>query len=304
MTAHTWRPDAHFMSMACRPAEPAGKGPSARDRLAAALAELSGGKACRLWAAPGQERPRLAAGSPSVLATTLEIDGTGRLKATPLRAWCAEQAGQAHEGAGLVLVDNAQVGPWLARPIEAGADAVLEDLSSWVGVGGQAVIARTDALLAAALDELGIAEDGPSLPEEACREALRQLPLAALRTQRRSDGALAVASYLKAHPAVAWVSYPGLADDPANDAARRALDHGFGPLVTFGLVAGSPKAQEVLSRAQSLRCLEPASPAKPLTCARCDATLLCSLPWPGGMLIQVGLEEALDIVDDLEQALA
>jgi hypothetical protein len=184
-----------------------------------------------------------------LVARTLWADDDGRLRVWPLRAWLA-----GHEGA-FTAVWNAGATPYLCRPLQRGADVTVEDLRAWtppalleaagfdprgaeplpvVVARGDAARRRWDAWAAEALPE---ACSGAGRP---CDDPARALLAGGLATlslvvQRRCDTALALAHYLAAHPRVAWVSYPGLEGDPANDAARRTLEHGFGPQVAFGL---------------------------------------------------------------------
>ena len=60
----------------------------------------------------------------------------------------------------------------------------------------------------------------------------------ALRQEKHSENALEVASYLKNHPAVAWVNYPGLEDHPSHALAEKYLKGKYGALLGFGIKGG------------------------------------------------------------------
>ena len=67
---------------------------------------------------------------------------------------------------------------------------------------------------------------------------LQGLETLELRVQKHSENAFAVAKFLKKHPAVNWVSYPGLEEDPAHGVASKYLKNGYGALVGFGIKGG------------------------------------------------------------------
>lgn len=313
------RPDRSFDTLAC------GAAPGAPDGLCATLASLAGGACCALLEpraaavlagahAPGGgvrgtvegKGPGRPSGLPGVeVRATLAMGGDGRVAVESLRAWLA----QGRDGDVLRVVLNGAAGPYLCRPLQMGADAVVEDLRmsvppallSAAGLGDGstgspclAAVCRSEgawealeARLAAAVDGGPVARGlGPAV-DALLAEALATL---SLRAQRRSDTALVAAHYLAAHAGVAWVSYPGLPDDPANDAARRSLEHGFGPLVAFGPAAGKEVAL-------------PPAPAG-MWQAGCDRSTLAAGSLPGSYVLAAGLESPLDVVGALERMLA
>lgn len=241
-----------------------------------------------------------------------------RLRATPLR----QQARELREAAGgdaLLVADDSLANPWLCRPLAMGFDAVVEDLRPWLGLDACAIIAGSEDVLARVLACAGVeagepAEAGVDAPTRmgelggdpaAWDRALERLALTSLCTQRRCDTALAVAHYLVMHPAVAWVSYPGLPDDPANDAARRVLEHGFGSRLTFGLVGERAAAAALCEAAGHVPGQAAAGP-----CGRrvgetpLSPTLVEALGEGDALLLRAGLETPLDVVQTLEGLLA
>lgn len=289
-------PEAHFDALCCRGA----------GGLADVLARLAGARWCVVLSEHAVGERALAACGERTLGAG--DDGRLLVGAVPPARTAVPAVDDSHactpplpEG-GLRVVDNSAVGPWMRRPLAKGADVVVERLSEWLGLAGVAVYARTDAAGSTFLEGAGLTgcAGGPSVPLDGL--ASLALGTASLRMQRRCDTALVLASYLAAHPAVAWVSYPGLAQDPAHDEAHRALEHGAGPLVTFGLVPGV-EAAGVLERAAALPCLAPAAPdAAPDAPFACDLTRLA--PASGGaLLVDAGLETPMDVVRDLEVAL-
>lgn len=82
---------------------------------------------------------------------------------------------------------------------------------------------------------------GPCLNPFAAQQLLLGIETLSLRVQRHVDNALALARWLRSHPAVGWVSYPGLEDHPSHQIAKRLLRNGFGGVLAFGLKGASPE---------------------------------------------------------------
>jgi O-acetylhomoserine (thiol)-lyase len=177
-----------------------------------------------------------------------------------------------------LIIDNTfGAGGYLCRPIEHGADIVVESATKWIGghgtsIGGLIVDAgRFDwgngrfpmfTEPAPGYHGLNFWETfGPDSPFgniafaiRARVEGLRDLGPAAspfnsflflqgletlsLRAQRHVDNTLALAEWLDAHPAVDWVNYPGLPGHPYHERARRYLRNGYGAVLTFGIRGG------------------------------------------------------------------
>lgn len=223
-------------------------------------------------------------------------------------------------GAALAVILNGHAGPYLCRPLAMGADVVVEDawLAGLPGAacahGARLFVARTQRA-AEEFAERVRAAAGPdscgALPAPLDKALACGLPTLSLRTQRRCDTALAVAHYLALHPLVAWASYPGLPDDPSNDPARRSLEHGFGPLVSFGvragrLAAGAPDGEGLAARAPGDADARPAlaDGARPVSAAGLGAlSRVRRGPVAGTYLVECGLEDALDVVEALERLL-
>ena len=274
-------PDRNFATIAC------GRGDAAR-----VLARLEFGTVCALLTAEAAGRAFCACAAQAPLPglearQTLPIDDRGRFDVPPLRAWLASPRAQ---GGCLRAVLNRGAGPYLCRPLQMGADVVVEDLSDLTGgaMRGAAVAARTQGALEAFLRLSGADAAAQQASPDLQERLATWLPLLALETQARSDRALVAAQYLSCHPLVAWVSYPGLAADASNDMARRALEHGFGWRVAFGLAQDVPQ------------------PSLDLWGEGARRPHGSSLEALGerAVLLNCGLEEALDIVGALETAVA
>src|SRR5262249_21349612 len=76
---------------------------------------------------------------------------------------------------------------------------------------------------------------------------LQGLETLGLRQQRHSESALAIARFLKTHPLVTWVTYPGLPDDPNHQMAAKYLKHGFGSIIGFGIKGGLESGRKFIN---------------------------------------------------------
>ena len=184
----------------------------------------------------------------------------------------------AHEHGIPLVVDNTfGCCGYLCRPVEHGADVVVQSATKWIGghgtsIGGVMVDAGRFDWANGLFPEftepspgyhgLDLWERfGPSSPEgntafatrariEGLRDLgpclspfnafllLQGLETLSLRVQRHVDNALDLARWLESHPGVAWVSYPGLPSHPTHESARRYLSNGFGAVLTFGIRGG------------------------------------------------------------------
>jgi O-acetylhomoserine (thiol)-lyase len=132
-----------------------------------------------------------------------------------------------------------------------------------------------------------------------------------LRIQRHSENALAVARFLEAHPSVAWVRYPGLPSHPAHEPATRYLNGGYGGVLTFGVKGGEDEARAVIAHAKLFSLVANVGDAKSLVIHPWSTTHEQLLPedrlragvTPDLIRLSVGIEDAGDLTEDLDQAL-
>jgi O-acetylhomoserine (thiol)-lyase len=132
-----------------------------------------------------------------------------------------------------------------------------------------------------------------------------------LRMERHSENALAVARFLRDHPKVAWVNYPGLPDHPSHALARNYLSGGFGALVGFGVKGGCEASKKVIERLRLFSHLANIGDAKSLVIHPASTThqqltpeeqAACGVT-PDFIRLSVGIEDIRDIIEDLDQAL-
>ncbi|MGB5099851.1 MAG: O-acetylhomoserine aminocarboxypropyltransferase/cysteine synthase family protein [Methanothrix sp.] len=133
-----------------------------------------------------------------------------------------------------------------------------------------------------------------------------------LRQERHSENALKVARFLKSHPAVAWVNYPGLEEHPSHALAVKYLKGKYNAILGFGIKGGLPAAKKFIESLSLLSHLanigdskslviHPASTThQQLTPAEQEATGVTA----DFIRVSVGIEDVEDIIADLDQALA
>lgn len=137
---------------------------------------------------------------------------------------------------------------------------------------------------------------------------LETLPI---RQRRHSENALAVARWLKTHPRVRWVVYPGLEDDPSHSLAAKYLRKGYGGLVGFGIEGGLEAGRRFINSVKLLSHLANIGDARSLVIHPSSTThqqLTAEEQLAAGVTedyirLSVGLEDVEDIQADMDQAL-
>jgi cystathionine gamma-lyase len=212
-----------------------------------------------------------------------------------------------------VAVDNTFMTPFFQRPLSLGADVVLHSVTKYLNghsdmVGG-ALVTRDEGL-AESLRFLQNAAGAVPGPMD-CWLALRGTKTLAVRMERHERNARELAEFLRTSAAVSRVFYPGLADHPQHDLARRQAS-GFGGMISFIPGDGSLDAGRAVfdrfrlfTRAESLGGVEslvchPAS----MTHASVPRDARIAMGFADGLLrLSVGIEDVSDLRADLEQAL-
>jgi len=215
----------------------------------------------------------------------------------------------AHERGGWCMVDNTFATPYLQQPLGLGADAVVHSATKYLGghsdvVGGAVV--TSDVALAEHLRFIQNSAGAVPSPFD-CFLVQRGLKTLAVRMDRQCANARAVAEFLGDHPAVAAVSYPGLASPPGHDLAKRQM-RDFGAMVSCTLRGGEAAALAVAARtrlftlAESLGAVESLieHPARMTHLSVAGSALAVD---PGLLRLSVGLESIDDLLADLSRAL-
>ncbi len=216
----------------------------------------------------------------------------------------------AHESGAIVVVDNTFATPYLQQPLTQGADIVVHSATKYLGghsdvVGG--FVAVNDDELAEQLRFTQNAAGAIPAPFD-CYLVLRGVKTLAVRMERHCQNARAIVDLLVGHSAVERVLYPQLPDHPGHAAAaKQMLD--FGGMVSFTLAAGKQAAltvadsTEVFTLAESLGAVESLiEHPGAMTHASAAGS---PLEVPDNLVrLSVGIEDAADLVSDLEQALS
>lgn len=215
----------------------------------------------------------------------------------------------AHQNGALLSVDNTFASPYNQRPIEIGADFVVESLTKYInGHGdamGGAIIGKKeylDIIRAQAQVNLG----GTISPFNAWL-IMRGAVTLPLRMQRHNDNALRIARWLEKQPEISFVAYPGLESNKGYEIAEKQMINGFGGVLSFGLKADHDTHNRFV---QNLNIITSA------VSLGHDESLIVFLGenderqylYPeefhnGFFRFSVGIEDADDLIEDLRQAL-
>jgi O-acetylhomoserine (thiol)-lyase len=282
--------------------------------------------------------------TPKTRAIFIETIGNPALDFTDI----AEVAKIAHKHNLPLIVDATFTTPFLLRSIEHGADIVVNSLTKWLGGHGTGIGGIvTDAGKFDWKDKkfklfndpdpnyhgLHWASDLPApLAPIAFALRLRTVPLRNLgacispdnawmflqgieslpvRMERHSSNAMAVAQWLKKHPKVAWVRYPGLTDDPTYATASKYLKKGFGGMVVFGTKGGAAAGEKFINELKLISHLANVGDAKSLALhpsSTSHSQLTEQQQREGGLTpelvrLSIGIEHIDDIKEDIDQAL-
>jgi O-acetylhomoserine (thiol)-lyase len=132
-----------------------------------------------------------------------------------------------------------------------------------------------------------------------------------LRQRRHSENALKVATFLKAHPLVNWVNYPGLPENQYHKIASKYLKRGYGGLVGFGIKGGLEAGKKFIENVKLLSHLANIGDAKSLVIHPASTThqqLTKAEQAATGVTedfirLSIGIEDPEDIIEDIDQSL-
>lgn len=239
----------------------------------------------------------------------LETSSNPRLRIPNLPRLCA----MARQAGALVLVDNTFASPYHCRPLQHGADIVMESLTKFISGHSDVMIGalagRHD--LIEPIRSVAVRMGLVSNPHE-CWLSVRGAETLELRMQRASSNAESLAQFLQAHPRVRKVHYPGLPSHPDHQTAQRVLQNGFAAMLSFEL---EPSRQVVNTLLHNLRHIKLAlSLGGVNTTLSHPATSSHRFLSPGEreqlglhdgfVRMSVGIENLEDLKSDLEQALS
>src|SRR5947209_20093277 len=269
-----------------------------------------------------------------------ETVGNPRLDTLDIQA----VANIAHEHGIPLMVDNTLPTPYLIQPLKHGADIVVHSATKFIGghgtsIGG--VIVDSGKFDWTNGRFPGFVEPDPSYHGLRFVEALGPLayiikarvqllrdlgPAASpfndwlflqgletlpLRMERHSQNAQRIAEFLEDHPAVNWVSYPGLASHPQHEIAAKYHTNGYGAILGFGIKGGLEAGKQLIRHVELFSHLANVGDAKSLISHPASTTHSQLTPeeqvetsLTGDFVrLSVGLETVEDLLDDLDQAL-
>jgi cystathionine gamma-synthase len=216
----------------------------------------------------------------------------------------------AHAAGALVVVDNTFATPYLQQPLALGADIIVHSTTKYCGghsdvIGGALV--TSDDELAERLRFHQNAIGGVPGPFD-CWLVLRGLRTLAVRMERHCDNAERIADYLVGHSRVPEVFFPGLDSHPGHDLAKRQMRR-YGGMVSFRVAGGEQAALDMVGRTKVIILGESLGGVESLiehpgrmTHASVAGT---ALEVPDDLVrFSVGIEDAEDLIADLEQALS
>lgn len=278
--------------------------------------------------------------TPKTKAIFGEIIGNPSLRVLDVEA----VAKVAHDNYIPLIIDNTFASPYLCNPIKWGADIVVHSATKWIGghgttIGGVVVdggnfnwdhpnfpgftepdasyngikYAQTFGNLAFAVKlRVQLLRDfGACLSPQNAFLLLQGLETLHLRVEKHNENALELAKYLQDHPAVEWVSYPGLPDHAAHSLARKYLGKGNGSIVNFGIKGGRDAGRKAIDSIKLWSHVANVGDAKSLIIHPASTThqqltgddLIKSGVTEDLIRLSVGIESLKDLQNDLDQAL-
>lgn len=213
----------------------------------------------------------------------------------------------------IVAVDNTFATPYWQNPLNFGADVVLHSTSKYLGghcdVVGGAILTSNDKIYERVKFCQNAVGSVPG-PMDAFL-VLRGVKTLALRMERHEANAGQIARFLKSHPKVKKVYYPGLAEHPGHEIAKKQM-RGFGGMISFEVKGGLEESKRVCERTEIFSLAESLGGVESLIehpALMTHASVPKEVREEKGISdslirISVGIEDGEDLMADLEQALA
>jgi cystathionine beta-lyase len=214
----------------------------------------------------------------------------------------------------LLCVDNTFATPYLQNPLDLGADFVMHSVTKYLGGHSDVVMGAlvcNDDALANEMYRIQNSSGAVTAPMDSFL-VLRGIKTLHLRVQRHCENGIQIANYLQQHPKVAKVYWPGFETHPNHDVAKKQM-RGFGGMISFTLkgdrledALAFVKNVEIFALAESLGGVESLI-GHPATMTH--ASIPKDVREKSGVVdslirLSVGIEDAQDLIEDLDQALA
>jgi methionine-gamma-lyase len=218
----------------------------------------------------------------------------------------------AHENGAILVVDNTFCSPFLQNPLELGADIVFHSVTKFINghadVVGGVIVTAGEELYGKLRSTMVIS--GCNMDPHQAWLVIRGVKTLSLRMERSQTSAMKIARFLENHPKVAWINYPGLPSHPQHELATRQM-RGFGAMFSFGLKGGYEAGKKLMD------CIDLATLAVSLGGVETLVQHPASMTHAGVsgedkaragisddlVRYSVGIEDADDLISDLERAL-
>ena len=252
----------------------------------------------------------------------------------------------AHEAGIPLIVDNTSATPYLCRPFEFGADIITHSTTKFLSghgnaMGGMVVDSGKfdwgqndkfpslsqpepayhgltfyetfgDLALTVHGHAIGLRDLGATMAPMNAYLTITGCETLGLRIAKHCENAMAVAEYLEAHPAVEWVSYPGLKSSKYYDLHRKYMPKGAGSVFAFGLKGGYEAGLKVVDAVELFSHVANIGDTRSLIIHPASTThrqlegeaQVAAGAGPDVVRLSIGIEDPADIIADLDQALA
>lgn len=250
----------------------------------------------------------------------------------------------AHENGIPLIIDNTFATPYVTKPLTWGADIVVHSATKWIGGHGTAIggvvvdggrfdwgngkfpefiepdesyhgLVYADLGPAAFITKLRVQllrDIGACLSPDNAFTFLQGLETLHVRIEKHGKNAEEVANFLKDHPAVEWINYPGFEDHPSHDLALKYFNHSFGSIITFGIKGGREAGRKLIDNITLWSHVANVGDAKSLIIHPASTThqqlspedLVKSGVSEELVRLSIGLESTKDILQDLDQAIS
>lgn len=213
----------------------------------------------------------------------------------------------------LSVVDNTFMSPYFQKPLDLGADAVIHSITKYMNghsdvVGGVFVTSNTE--MYEQMKFLQNAVGAVPAPMD-CFLVMRGLKTLHVRMKQHQENAIAVAQFLAKHPKVEKVLYPGLDSHPQHMLAKKQMS-GFGGMISFYVKGGINESRSVLEKVKIFTLAESLGGVESLIELPAIMTHASIPPENRKKLgigdnlirISVGIEDAQDLIADLNQAIS
>ena len=239
----------------------------------------------------------------------LETPSNPTMEVIDLRAVCD----LAHAAGALVVVDNVFATPVLQKPLQLGADVVVYSATKHIDGQGRClggIILCSNAF--ADVVHPFLRHTGPALSPFNAWVLLKGLETMELRVRAQQANAGRVAAFLEGHAKVPRVLYPGLSSHPQHALAQAQMNGGGGTLIAFDVAGGKAEAFTVMNALELILISNNLGDAKSLITHPGTSTHQRLTDeerarvgiFPGTIRLSIGLEDADDLIEDLDQALA